>query len=1299
MNIRWVLRSIVAGCLSCAFADAATFHVAVTGNDASAGDGNFPWKTIQYCADQAQAGDVCRVHAGTYRETVTAKRSGTAAAPIRFEAAPGECATVSGADLLTGTWSVHSGSIWRVPTNRQFIQMFSGGKLLNEARWPNADPADLVHMPMAKAGAGTDLNGIVAVGAPAGDWKGAMVLVLPGLQWFSYTRHVAGYDPVSRRLSFDKPINEWVPQLVPKEDSRYFLFGSLTALDSEGEWSLDAAAGTLYFWPPASVRPDALPLEVKQRTWAFDVSNQSYVEIAGFRTFASAIRLNYASHCTVDGVRGEYVSAMRETDGWNVNPDVPTIWGDSNVWKNSVFSHSAASGLWVHGNDNLIVNNVIHDVDTAALQRAGIEFAAWGTNARNTVAYNTTFRSGWAGIALTGSNAGRTLYNLVTDSSLLVNDAGGIYAGLTDGQGSEIAWNEVARSPCEYCTGVYLDDGSKNFVVHHNYVHDIAWFGASFKNQNAFFNNSIRAVGRSPFTMGMNANTGAWDGVSSAFLLNNLLEETTGLSVSLTLATQTDYFDFIAPTSATPEWRHVGLSFSSFSQQLAANPAAFDLRGSQLIQFHVEEPGGFDLELDNVRLEGITPRLLSDFESGFGSYLGTSWWPGAASGSSATLTSGSPGVACSNGAAKLAGNQFVQGWNGLGLPLSPSSNGSVDLSGYSGVSFDVRARSSFWISAQGTPPIEPIQGFNFACPVDAFQVPTTSCAIGKAQAIAGYVAAGSDLGAFPSGSRRWTAGAQFSEDPASCIPPRDVVMGLPPAAPYPATPAGQAAAFPLDAAWSDPPCTPNSTSLFVPVVLSLAGKNGSFYTSELTLMNRGPSSVQVSYEYTAFAGAGSGKSTSPETLGTGVQMVIPDVIGYLRGKGVPIPLDGSFGGTLQVTYQGVSAPGDAVAIVRTTTPVPPLAPEGAAGLAYTGLAPSDLLSIPVYIAGLRQTGTDRSAVALQNAGGATDGDVTLRISLFAGDGSTSAPVATIDQTLSPGGFAQPSLPDLGSANGTFYALVERLSGSASYNAYGVINDNGTNDGSFVSPVSAFALSRSIGITIPVVVEAASYSTEVILTNTAASQRQLQLTYSAAAIQGGSSSVDLQLGPGKQVIIPAFVQYLRQQGTPGIGPTGGSFAGPLFVTGNTDGIIASARTWNPDPSGAGRYGLFYGGVSYGTAAVNAAWLFGLQQTARSRSNLALVNTGEVDGSADTFVVELFSGETGQKLGQVTQLVGARGFIQLGQVLTLVPGNASGGFARISRTSGNNPFIAYGVINDGANPGERSGDGAFVAMVPE
>jgi hypothetical protein len=48
-------------------------------------------------------------------------------------------------------------------------------------------------------------------------------------------------------------------------------------------------------------------------------------------------------------------------------------------------------------------------------------------------------------------------------------------------------------------------------------------------------------------------------------------------------------------------------------------------------------------------------------------------------------------------------------------------------------------------------------------------------------------------------------------------------------------------------------------------------------------------------------------------------------------------------------------------------------------------------------------------------------------------------------------------------------------------------------------------------------------------------------------------------------------------------------------------------------------------------------------------------------------------------------------------TILANNAPGvlqGFAQVRRTSGNNPFVTYAVINDGAGAGLRTGDGAYI-----
>jgi len=119
------------------------------------------------------------------------------------------------------------------------------------------------------------------------------------------------------------------------------------------------------------------------------------------------------------------------------------------------------------------------------------------------------------------------------------------------------------------------------------------------------------------------------------------------------------------------------------------------------------------------------------------------------------------------------------------------------------------------------------------------------------------------------------------------------------------------------------------------------------------------------------------------------------------------------------------------------------------------------------------------------------------------------------------------------------------------------------------------------------------------------------------------------------------------------------------------------------------------VPAGSEATTNAWLFGLQQNAENRTNLALVNVGSVDSATDTFRIQLYDGATGDLAGTAEGLtVPAKGFLQINAILSKLAPGVSNGYALVTKTSGNNPFITYAVINDGGRPGERSGDGAFL-----
>jgi len=160
--------------------------------------------------------------------------------------------------------------------------------------------------------------------------------------------------------------------------------------------------------------------------------------------------------------------------------------------------------------------------------------------------------------------------------------------------------------------------------------------------------------------------------------------------------------------------------------------------------------------------------------------------------------------------------------------------------------------------------------------------------------------------------------------------------------------------------------------LFVPFVGSVEGLNGSRFSSEMALTNRSTASSTAVIEYTPAIGTGKGSVT--EVVGAGRQVVIPDVIAWLRTKGLAIAATGDAAGTLRVSFPGVYAY-DAAVTVRTTTAVPPGAatPIGRAGLAYVGVSQERLLLEPAWLLGLRRDAADRTNIALQNAGAEADG--------------------------------------------------------------------------------------------------------------------------------------------------------------------------------------------------------------------------------------------------------------------------------------------------------------------------------------
>ena len=476
-------------------------------------------------------------------------------------------------------------------------------------------------------------------------------------------------------------------------------------------------------------------------------------------------------------------------------------------------------------------------------------------------------------------------------------------------------------------------------------------------------------------------------------------------------------------------------------------------------------------------------------------------------------------------------------------------------------------------------------------------------------------------------------------------------------------------------------------NLFVPVILTSSGRNNSFFTSELTLTNRGSEPAILHYTYRAHRGGGSGAAT--DRLAPGRQRIEPNAISYLKNLGIPIPESGNRIGTLRV---GISGSSGVSVVTRTTTDVP----DGRAGLSYLGIAENEGFREAVYLCGLRQNPQDRSNVALQNMGASEDGSIILRTTVLSGDAADARVRVLKDVELGPGEFHQYNAVLDGVGHPMFggYVKVERVEGTAPFYAYGVINDNFNSDGSFVFPVTESSLVGTSGQTLPVIIETGNFQSELTVTNFSALEKQVDFSFVADAADTGNDTAafSLRLKAGEQSIMPDIVEELRRKEVAGIGPANRAFVGALFATpaeGDMSGIVIGARTGSPDKRG-GQYSLFYNGVPYGSASIESAWIYGLQQNEENRSNLALVNTGEIDDSSSTFEITIYDGSGATRPRTKSVVLGPRRWTQENGIL----GNIRQGYVQVRKVSGNNPFITYGVINDGGKPGQRSGDGAYV-----
>jgi FG-GAP-like repeat len=217
-----------------------------------------------------------------------------------------------------------------------------------------------------------------------------------------------------------------------------------------------------------------------------------------------------------------------------------------------------------------------------------------------------------------------------------------------------------------------------------------------------------------------------------------------------------------------------------------------------------------------------------------------------------------------------------------------------------------------------------------------------------------------------------------------------------------------------------------------------------------------------------------------------------------------------------------------------------------------------------------------------------------------------------------------------------------------------------------------------------------FDSDLLLTNSGTTPVHATLRYTAAA-GGGSGTMEQDLAPGRQLFAPSAVGYLRDAGLPIA--TEGNVIGTLRieVTGASSPRALSASVRTTTPAGAG---VAYGGSPLVSLLRGSSIVPWLVETARDRTNLAVVNAGAPSDGSITLRVEVHPGDGASASVVLPDVVLSPGaFSQIGRVLAAAGLTAPLGWARILRVGGNAPYLAWAAVTAG------SGDGSFVPAVSE
>ncbi|MBK3519517.1 T9SS type A sorting domain-containing protein [Carboxylicivirga marina] len=560
------------------FVSAQNVFVSTSGSNNNNGSHSAPYATVTKAI--STHADTIFLLPGTYYENVLINNiTRTKTNPLVITAAEKGTVLFEGVERFSYNWSetTPGSGIYVSDAPKDMWQLFVDGRMMINARWPNADhpfedfdnsnwwdrheswcKAVKEESGFEKQADGTKIGWLTEDGhqnmASTGIDFNGKVAVLNVNSMESYAGLIYDHTPGTNAFKYQllqkvlDGLNDKEVGVVHKNRGHaYFFFeNGLDLLDAPGEWYYNKDEKKIYVIPHDGTHPMHLEVAGKTQSYAFEVNNSEYVYIKGLNFFATTVAFTEIKFSKVEDCNFNYASYSKrilddideiahtkmviETKPNKDNPELNPNTG--NLFINNEVAYT--DGMAFHmtrGIRDTIYNNYFHHIDISGTRGGSI-----GVDYRGgyyTAFIRNTFEKGGGSAATKSANFPYNALNRLSQWGYIQDD-GVAFQVANGGQIGSIStqnWiHNSVKAGLRFDGPEDTDPWIKGVMVQGSFVRNVVWnnpLGYMVKGDdhrvynNVAFNNSATGAKILASTQHDNGNT-------HTISRNNLMEDWSG---------------------------------------------------------------------------------------------------------------------------------------------------------------------------------------------------------------------------------------------------------------------------------------------------------------------------------------------------------------------------------------------------------------------------------------------------------------------------------------------------------------------------------------------------------------------------------------------------------------------------------------------------------------------------------------------------------------------------------------------------------------------------------------------------